>query len=92
MACERNHALRAIVGNSPPNVRTISDFCKIYIAAMTPLFLDVLRLAGELNMVSLGNLSTDGTKIGANASRHKAMSYGYMQKISRDWKRRSGSC
>jgi Transposase DDE domain len=40
----------------------------------------VLRLAGELGMVKLGNLSTDGTKMGANASRHKAMSYGYMSK------------
>ena len=37
-------------------------------------------MAGELGMVKLGNLSTDGTKIGANASRHKAMSYGYMGK------------
>jgi len=40
----------------------------------------VLRLAGEMGMVKLGNLSTDGTKLGANASRHKAMSYGYMNK------------
>jgi len=40
----------------------------------------VLRLAGELGMVKLGNLSTDGTKMGANASRHKAMSYAYMSK------------
>ena len=45
-----------------------------------PLFLEVLRLAGEMGMVTLGNLSTDGTKMGANASRHKAMSYGYMDK------------
>jgi transposase len=79
MACERNLAFRAIVGDSPPNFRTISDFRKIHLAAMKSLFLEVLRLAGELNMVSLGNLSTDGTKMGANASRHKAMSYGYMQ-------------
>jgi hypothetical protein len=47
---------------------------------MKPLFLEVLRVAGELGMVKLGNLSTDGTKIEANASRHKAMSYGYMLK------------
>jgi Transposase DDE domain len=40
----------------------------------------VLCIAGELGMVKLGNLSTDGTKMGANASRHKAMSYGYMGK------------
>jgi len=79
-ACERNLAFRAIVGNDPPDFRTISDFRKIHVAAFRPLFLEVLRLAGELGMVKLGNLSTDGTKMRANASRHKAMSYGYMNK------------
>ena len=64
----------------PPDFRTISDFRKIHRAAFRPLFLEVLRLAGEMGMVKLGNLSTDGTKMGANASRHKAMSYGYMNK------------
>jgi transposase len=78
--CERNLAFRAIVGNDPPDFRTISDFRKIHLAALRPLFLEVLRLAGAMGMVKLGNLSTDGTKIGANASRHKAMSYGYMKK------------
>ena len=79
-ACERNLAFRAIVGNDRPDFRTISDFRKIHLAAFRPLFLEVLRLAGEMGMVKLGNLSTDGTKMGANASRHKAMSYGYMNK------------
>ena len=79
-ACERNLAFRAIVGNDPPDCRTISDFRRIHLAAFRHLFLEVLRLAGELGMVKLGNLSTDGTKMGANASRHKAMSYGYMGK------------
>ncbi len=79
-ACERNLAFRSIVGNDPPDFRTISDFRKIHVAAFRPLFLEVLRLAGELGMVKLGNLSTDGTKMRANASRHKAMSYGYMNK------------
>ena len=79
-ACERNLAFRAIVANAPPDFRTISDFRKIHLAAFRPLFLEVLRMAGEMGMVKLGNLSTDGTKMGANASRHKAMSYGYMNK------------
>jgi transposase len=79
-ACERNLAFLAIVGNDCPDFRTISDFRKHHQAAMKPLFLEVLRVAGELGMVKLGNLSTDGTKIEANASRHKAMSYGYMTK------------
>jgi transposase len=79
-ASERNLAFRAIVGEDPPDFRTISDFRKIHRAAFRPLFLEVLRLAGEMGLVKLGNLSTDGTKMGANASRHKAMSYGYMNK------------
>jgi transposase len=79
-ACERNLAFRAIVGKDPPDFRTVSDFRKIHRAAFRPFFLEVLRLAGEMGMVKLGNLSTDGTKMGANASRHKAMSYAYMDK------------
>jgi hypothetical protein len=55
-------------------------FRKFHLAALKPLFLEVLRVAAELGMVKLGNLSTDGTKMRAHASRHKAMSYGYMDK------------
>src|SRR5450755_1166234 len=79
-ACERNLAFRAIVDDDRPDFRTISDFRKLHLAAFKPLFLEVLRLAGEMGLVELGNLSTDGTKVKANASRHKAMSYGYMVK------------
>jgi len=79
-ACERNLAFRAIVDDDRPDFRTISDFRKIHLAAFKPLFLEVLRLAGGMGLVKLGNPSTDGTKIKANASRHKAMSYGYMNK------------
>jgi transposase len=79
-ACERNLAFMAIVGNAPPNFRTISDFRKIHLKAFEDLFIEVLRVAGELGMVRLGNLAIDGTKMKANASRHKAMSYDYMTK------------
>lgn len=79
-ACERNLAFLAIVGGERPDFRTISEFRKHHAAAMRPLFIEVLRIAGDLGMVKLGNLSTDGTKIEANASRHKAMSYSYMFK------------
>jgi transposase len=83
-ACERNLAFLAIVGSQRPDFRTISMFRKNHEAAMKPLFVEVLRLAGELGMVRLGNLATDGTKIEANASRHKAMSFGYMnQELAR---------
>src|SRR3954467_13805661 len=65
-ACERNLAFRAIVGNDPPDFRTLSDFRKIHRDAFRPLFLEVLRLAGAMGMVQLGNLATDGAKPGAN--------------------------
>jgi transposase len=80
LACERNLAFLAIVGNQRPDFRTISDFRKIHLDAFVDVFADVLRLAGAAGMVQLGNLATDGTKIVGNASRHKAMSYGYMKK------------
>jgi hypothetical protein len=79
-ACERNLAFLAIVGDQRPDFRTISDFRKIHLRRVQDVFVEVLRIAGELGMVKLGNLSVDGSKVHANASRHKAMSYGYMKK------------
>jgi transposase len=79
-ACERNLAFIAIVGEERPDVRTISDFRKLHLAAFCDVFVQVLRIAGEAGLVKLGNVSTDGTKLQGNASRHKAMSYGYMKK------------
>jgi len=79
-ACERNLAFLAIVGLDRPDFRTISEFRKHHLPAMRTLFIQALQLAGAAGMVKLGNLSTDGTKMEANASRHKAMSYGYMLK------------
>jgi hypothetical protein len=79
-ACERNLAFIAIVGEDRPDFRTISDFRKLHLAAFCDVFVQVLRIAGEAGLVKLGNVSTDGTKLQGNASRHKAMSYGYMKK------------
>jgi transposase len=79
-ACERNLAFIAIVGQDRPDFRTISDFRKLHLVAFCDVFVQVLRLAGEAGLVQLGNVSTDGTKLQGNASRHKAMSYGYMKK------------
>jgi transposase len=80
LACERNLAFLAIVGDDRPDFRTVSDFRKEHLRAFADLFDQVLRLAAELGMVGLGNLAFDGSKFKANASRHKAMSYGYMKK------------
>ena len=80
LACERNLAFLAIVGQERPDFRTISDFRKQHLEAFKEAFVQVVRLASEAGLVKLGNVSTDGTKIQGNASRHKAMSYGYMTK------------
>src|SRR5947209_17231437 len=79
-ACERNLAFMAIVGQERPDFRTISDFRKKHMEPIKEVFVQVVRLAGEAGLVKLGNVATDGTKIEGNASRHKAMSYGYMKK------------
>jgi transposase len=79
-ACERNLAFLAIVGQDRPDFRTLSDFRKLHLEAFCDVFVQVLRIASESGLVKLGNVSTDGTKLQGTASRHKAMSYGYMKK------------
>ena len=79
-ACERNLAFLAIVGDDRPDFRTISDFRKIHLDALADLFTQVLKLAHTAGLVQLGAWATDGSKFPGNASRHKAMSYGYMNK------------
>jgi len=79
-ACERNLAFLAIVGDDRPDFRTISDFRKGHLQQLGALFVQVLQLAAEAGLVRLGNLSFDGSKFTGQASRHKAMSYGYMTK------------
>jgi transposase len=79
-ACERNLAFLAIVGDDRPDFRTISDFRKIHLDALADLFTQVLKLAHAAGLVQLGAWATDGSKFPGNASRHKAMSYGYMNK------------
>src|ERR1700745_4016515 len=80
LACERHLAFMAIVGQERPDFRTISDFRTLHLEAFKDVCVQVVRLASEAGLVQLGNVSTDGTNIQGNASRHKAMSYGYMKK------------
>src|SRR5438132_783911 len=80
LACERNLACLAIVGQERPDFRTISDFRPLHLETFKDVFVHVVRLAGEMGLVRLGNVATDGTKMQGNASRHKAMSYGYRPK------------
>jgi transposase len=78
-ACERNLAFLAIVGDDRPDFRTISDFRKGHLEAFADVFTQVLRLAFAAGLVRLGNLAFDGSKFLGQASRHKAMSYGYLK-------------
>jgi transposase len=77
--CERDAAYRVIVHEDVPNFRTISDFRKLHLAELEGMFVQVLRLCQKAGLVKLGHVSLDGTKVKANASRHKAMSYGRMK-------------
>lgn len=69
-----------IVAGDPPDFRTISDFRKRHLKALAALFVQVLKLAEKAGLVKLGHVALDGTKIKANASKHKAMSYERMKK------------
>jgi len=78
-ACRERVTFRVIVGQDIPNFRTISDFRKLHLKELGALFVQGLRLCQKMGLVKLGAVALDGTKIKANASRHKAMSYGYMK-------------
>jgi transposase len=69
-----------IVAGDPPDFRTISEFRKRHIKALASLFVQVLKLAEKAGLVKLGHVALDGSKIKANASKHKAMSYERMKK------------
>jgi transposase len=69
-----------IVAGDPPDFRTISEFRRRHLRALAGLFVQVLKLAGKAGLVKLGHVALDGTKIKANASKHKAMSYQRMKK------------
>ena len=69
-----------IVAGDVPDFRTISDFRKRHLLALARLFVQVLKLCKAAGLVKLGHVALDGTKIKANASKHKAMSYERMKK------------
>jgi transposase len=70
---------KVLAAGNEPDFRTISDFRKIHIGTLQNLFEQVLEIALESGTVKLGRVSLDGTKVKANASKHKAMSYGRMK-------------
>jgi transposase len=72
-------AFRMLAANNFPKHRTIRDFRALHLKELSDLFVQVVKLARELGLVKLGTVAIDGTKVKANASRHKAMSYERMQ-------------
>jgi transposase len=79
-ACAERVDFMAIVALDAPDFRTISEFRRRHLAALSALFVQVLKLCEQAGLVKLGHVALDGTKIKANASKHKAMSYERMSK------------
>ena len=77
-ACRERMDFMAIVALDAPDFRTVSDFRKRHLQALEGLFVQVLRLCERAGLVKLGHVALDGTKVKANASKHKAMSYARM--------------
>lgn len=77
--CVEDVAFRVIAANQRPDHDSICEFRKRHLWALARLFLDVLKLCQEAGLVKLGHVALDGSKVKANASKRKAMSYGRMK-------------
>ena len=77
--CETDVPMLVLANGQRPDFRTLATFRKRHLSAMQKLFVQVLRLCREAGLVKVGHLSLDGSKYQANASKHKAMSYGRIQ-------------
>ena len=76
---EEDVAYRVLAAGNFPAHRTIAEFRQQHLEAFEALFVQVVQIAREAGVVQLGALAVDGTKVKANASKHKAMSYGRMR-------------
>jgi len=72
-------AFRVLAASNEPDFRTIAEFRRIHLKALEGLFGQVLKLALKLGAMKLGRVAINGSKVKANASKHKAMSYQRMQ-------------
>lgn len=84
-------AFRVLAAGNFPVHRTLSDFRALHLAELSALFVQVVKLARECWLVKLGTIAVDGTKLKANASRHKAMSYGRMVQAEAELKQQIGA-
>lgn len=87
-ACETDVAFRILAAGDPPSHRTIARFRKEHLAAFEGLFAQVVGIAQDAGLVSVGTVAIDGSKVRANASKHKAMSYERMKQEERRLKQR----
>jgi transposase len=76
---EEDVAYRVLAAGNFPAHRTIAEFRQQHLATFEALFVNVVKIAKEAGLVQLGALAVDGSKVKANASKHKAMSYGRMR-------------
>lgn len=76
--CHSDVAFRWLAANATPDYRSLSRFRRRHLSALGELFVQVLRLCAEAGLVKLGRVALDGTKLRAQASRHKAMSYDHL--------------
>ncbi len=86
LASYESIAVRYITGNSHPDHDTIANFRKRFLAELKPFFIQILTLAHEMNILKIGKISLDGTKIKANASKHQALSWGHACKLEKQLK------
>jgi transposase len=96
--CEERLDFAAVTGLGHPDFRTVSDFRKRHLGALSGLFVQVLKLCRETGLLKLGHVALDGTRIKANAGLNKAMSYGRMKRAEqefaedvRDWLARAAN-
>lgn len=83
-ACQERLDFLAVTALNKPDFRTVAAFRRRHLAALSGLFVQILGLCRKAGLVRLGHVALDGTKIKANASKHKAMSYGRMKKAEPD--------
>ena len=80
-------AFRYVAGNSHPDHDTIATFRRRFLPHLKEIFVQILQVAHEMKLLRLGAVSLDGTKIKANASKHKALSYGHASKLEKQLER-----
>jgi len=85
--CQEDVAFRVLSANQKPDHDTIAEFRRVHLEALSGLFIQGLQLCREAGLVKLGHVALDGTKVKANASKHKAMSYDHMVKREEELKR-----